>query len=306
LHATQGTFYKNRCGPAFLSPNKVCTYYKSLALTSSKERHTIHLVVTTSSSDSSSSSDLKAPTGKLALLPAFQTYPQPKGLDQTYQQYNQTGASSDGSSPRISDLPSAGGSATSFTTYSSTNGGPALVDSRNNSPERKPVLQQPAYQLASSTSQRPEYPRYQEMATTAQHHYAPTHGYLDNHHLQSSHMSHDGGLPNTTSYASYQPPMLPSTHGSYAQNYAPTTHYPYVTAPMTNHHYGNSIPSISSLSCKQVACVESTLVLIDFLSHVSANPALCRHLFESCYGSIGADCTSWQQEAQDHSDTLGR
>lgn len=199
----------------------------------------------------SSSSDLKTPTEKLALLPAFQTFPQPKGLDQNYEQYNNTGAFSDGSSPRVSDLPSAGGSATSFTTYSSTNGGAALVDSRNNSPERKPVLQQPAYQLASSTSHRPEFPRYQEMATATQHHYAPTHGYLDNHHLGSSHMSHDGGMPHSTSYTSYQQPqMLPSTtHGNYAQSYAPT-HYPYATAPMSGHHYGNSIPSISTLSCK--------------------------------------------------------
>lgn len=210
----------------------------------------------------------RRPTGKLATLPSFQTLQHPRGLDVAFEPYQQTSTSSDGSSPRGTfDLPSAGGSTTSFTTYSTVNNGGAAADSRNNSPVRKPVAQQqPAYQLVAPAS-RQDYGVYRDMNATQ--HYAPTHAYIDTHH---PHISHDGTASAPPTYATYQQPMLPPSQSSYASTHA-TGYHPYATTATLAYppaqYAPPVIPSINTLTGKDVCLFINGVCLLISLSHPS-------------------------------------
>lgn len=125
------------------------------------------------------------------------------------------------------------------------------MDSRNDSPERRPVVQQPTYQLLGSGS-RPEY-IYRDMNATQ--HYGPTHGYLDTH---SQHLGHEGSALAATSYPAYHAPMMTAVQGSYAPTGPSTGYYAYASTPTSmsshatyGHHSLPSIPSLAGMSTHQ-------------------------------------------------------
>lgn len=134
--------------------------------------------------------------------------------------------------------------------------------------------------------------------------YAPTHGYLDSH---NPHLGHNGAAHNATSYATYQPPMLSTSHSSYAPTHGPS-YYPYSSASsMAPHHYSHaSIPSIASLPGMSNALsliLEAVLInMSSFTSSPNDNRACPTSLSTR---SKWTDWTSWQA-SEDHGNTLGR